>query len=64
MAMDNRTKTKSTSTVRNGRFNLSFGISIRSITRAIKRSAAPTGLMLLAFSTACAPIAGAAHVNA
>ena len=64
--MGNRTKTKSTSTVRNGRFNLSFGISIgpiaRAITNAIKRSAAPTGLVLLTFATACAPVTRTVHV--
>ena len=66
MAMDNSTKTKSTSLVRNGRFNLWFGVSIgpiaRAVTNAIKRSAAPTGLVLLTFATACAPVTRTVHV--
>ena len=61
--MDNSTKTKSTGTVRTCRFDLSFGVFIRPITRAIKRYAAPVGITLLALSTACAPVTRTAHVN-
>ena len=63
MAMNNSTKTKLTGTVRGGRSNLSFGVRVRSVARAIKKYAAPTGIAMLALSTACAPVTSTAHLN-
>ena len=63
MTMDHSIKTKSTKIVRNGSSDLWLGSVIRPITRAIKRYAAPTAIMLLALSTACAPVTRTAHVN-
>ena len=61
--MDRSTTTESIRSTRRHRRSLSVVVQGRSVTRALKRFAAPVGASLLALSIACAPITGTMHIT-
>jgi hypothetical protein len=61
--MDIRPKTDSGKGHRSSGLSLLFGVSNRRILRIAKKYIAPMGIIVLALSTACAPVTRTAHVS-